>query len=515
MSEAGRLSLDRALRRASLVNALGLAPKLAMPLYLVAISRVLGRDEVGVYLLGIAVQELVSGIAVNGLADATIVHASRALAEGDGHARAARVVAGSLALTGALTALCAVLELAFGEALVGRFFPRYGALHPGLHLLAMSVVPRAFTQLGVASLRAALAPEWDVLLNDVLSPLFLLGGALVVWLTGAHVSALFGVHLALELVMLLVVVRPLARAFGGRVLAAALARPRLDRTVLEFALPQSVSLTLARYLTRLDALLLAHFGLPSAELARFSTAALVTSNLGQIRIVLGRALAPIVARLSGPDDRRDLCAVFDRVTRQAMLVAIPVTLVLVPLREDVLRLVHPGYAGDSRFVLALLAGALVSATLGLGASVLTFTRHVRASLVNGLVAGVLNTVVLAWAIPRYGMLGAAVGTSAVIAVQSAMIHIELRRLARVSLSLRSLGPPAGALGVVVTAMMVLGDPGRFALADRIAVALFAPLAFVLLAAFLGMPELAGIPRLLETVVQAASRRSSSSTNNRS
>jgi O-antigen/teichoic acid export membrane protein len=67
------------------------------------------------------------------------------------------------------------------------------------------------------------------------------------------------------------------RHFDGRRALLATLRPKLHWPMLEFAIPQSLNMTLNKYVTRLDVLLLAKFGQPAHMLAYYSTAALITA----------------------------------------------------------------------------------------------------------------------------------------------------------------------------------------------------------------------------------------------
>jgi O-antigen/teichoic acid export membrane protein len=273
-----------------------------------------------------------------------------------------------------------------------------------------------------------------------------------------------------ESLVCVLALRAFAKHFALGELFAALRAIRFDRAVLGFALPQSLNLTFNRYITRLDSIMLAAFGLSQAELGYFSTAALLTSNIGQIRLVFSGALAPVVARYHSAGERLAFQDALSRVTRWTTSLVVPVILVSLVLREDILHVVSHAYGRNSEFVAVLLIPPFTNCAFGMAGACLMFTGHSRVILGNSFCVAILNTVFTFLLIPRYGMLGAAVATALATSLTTGLQVIELRRLERVAVPWRAIWKPHAGLLAGLIVLAVVWDPVALPLIGRLTTA---------------------------------------------
>jgi O-antigen/teichoic acid export membrane protein len=436
------------------------------------VTRLWGSAFSGLYLLAQAMIEIVACAVVDGPADATVVFASRHIegAEGDATARARLygVLATILRLTLGVAVPVAVATLVLGGPVVRRFFPQYRELLPGLLLLGCTLIPRALSQTAIAATKALLHMQYDALLNGLLYPLFLLGGGVVVHFAGGGLTALIGAQLGAECTLALLALVVFGRLFSARDLGAALRRP-LDREVLRFVVPQGLNLTFNRYIARLDGIMLAAFGLGKSDLGFFSTAALLTGMLAQIRMVFSGALAPVAARYHGAGARGPLEETMGRVARWSTSLVIPATFIFLVFRADLLGIVSRDYRQTSLFVVVQLIPPFTSCAYGLAGACLMFTGHSRTTLINSIAVAILNTGLMYWLIPRHGTLGAAVATMIATSIMTGLQMIELYRLEGVAIRWRDVRLPHLGLGVGLLPLLVFWDPAKLSLPGRAAV----------------------------------------------
>ncbi|HJL31346.1 MAG TPA: oligosaccharide flippase family protein, partial [Polyangiaceae bacterium LLY-WYZ-15_(1-7)] len=455
----------RSLTRGALINVIGLLGKLLYPVLILVLTRLFGAELMGAYFLGLTVVEIGSAFVVTGWMDAATIYASHHVedAETDARARAQmNAVVGHLLGYGTFLALAVAALVQLGAApLIEAHFPDYDALLPGVYYLGWCLVPAVFGQVVAAAAKAHLAMEWDALVGG-LRPILLLLTGVVVWLLDGGLTALFATHLVANLVLALVAIVPLRRFFDPRPVLAAMLRPRLDRALLAFSIPQGLNRTFVLYVTRLDTIMLAAFGTDPARLGWYATASYLTSNLQQIRIVFSTALAPLVARHHVRGERRQLSALISRTSRWTATLVAPAVLILAVLRDDVLALVDPSYVGpESAFVLLLLVPPFASCAFGLAGNFVAYMGHSRWNLANSLTVAGLNTA-LNWAlIPRYGLAGAAGATAISTVLVITFQQLELWGLEKVRLRLAAIRAPHLAFLVGVGALVALGgDPAH-------------------------------------------------------
>jgi O-antigen/teichoic acid export membrane protein len=287
---------------------------------------------------------------------------------------------------------------------------------------------------------------------------------------GGRLTELLAAQLFVDSLVCALALGAFSRHFALRELASAVRALRFDRELLGFAVPQSLNLTFNRYIARLDGIMLAAFGLGQVQLGYFSTAALLTSNIGQIRLIFSGALAPVVARYHSLGERQAFQDALSRVTRWTTSLVVPVILVLLVLREDILRLISPAYGRPSHFVAVLLIPPFTNCAYGMAGACLMFTGHSRVILANSFSVAILNTAFTYLLIPHYGMMGAAVATALATSITTAGQVLELRMLERVAVPWRAVWKPH--LGLVAGLMVVLlvWDPTTLPWMGRIALA---------------------------------------------
>src|SRR5690606_34910605 len=104
-------------------------------------------------------------------------------------------------------------------------------------------------------------------------------------------------YLVSHALLALLAVWAFTRHFSLVELGRALIRPKIDRALLSFALPQSLNLTLNNFIVNVDKLMLAYFGVAPALIGFYGNAAAVIRNVRQARLAFSGAFSPIIARL--------------------------------------------------------------------------------------------------------------------------------------------------------------------------------------------------------------------------
>ena len=460
---------EERLVRGALVNTLGTAAKLINPLYFVVITWLFGPATVGLYFLAVFIAEVVTNAAVAGFADATTVLASRHAdgaplredtADTRSHRELYRVLGNAFAFSMGISLLLVPALYAGGGSLVSHVYPDRPELQQALQILAWSIPLTVLPRLAIAATKARMVMHHDAYITGVARPLTLLGFTLLAWLSGAGLAGLLWAIVATQMVVSALAVHALAQHFElGSILRATL-HPYPQRELLTFAIPQSINATAFRYLNHLDVFMLAAFGHSNFEIAFYTTAALITSNLREIKLVFSQALAPVAARHHAAGNRAALEETLGRVSRWTTTLVVPAIVAVLVLRGDLLYLVDSGYTADSLFMVLLLVPPFLSCAFGLAGNTLIFTGHPSWTLFNSLLVAGLNTLLNLWLIPAHGLLGAAIATAMAASMIALLQLLELRYLEGIWLRPRHVWKPHLAFALTAVLILALWDPAQ-------------------------------------------------------
>jgi O-antigen/teichoic acid export membrane protein len=489
----------RQLTRGAAVNTLGLVGKALDPIFLLVVTWLFGPAVVGVYLLALFLIEVAATLSTAGLVDATTVFGSRMATGDDGEYETSDEVHQMLGLAFGLAMVASLATVAVAylgaDLLVSTLYPEMPELVPALELFSWSIPALALARLSVAGTKARMRMEYDALIFGLARPLLILGFGVLAWWLGAGLQGLVAAFVTAHYVLALLGIAALARHFEVKRVWRSLGRFAGTRSLLAFAIPQNLNMTVNRYLARIDVIMLGALGHQAPELAFYGTAALIAGNLRQIRLVFGTAMLPVATRHHRDGDRPALQDTLTRLTRWTASIVVPVVLVLVIMRGDVLRLFHGSYTSDSTFMVLLLGGALVGCVLGLAGNTLVSTGHTGWTLLNSVLVAVVNTALNLWLIPSLGLTGAALATVTAIVVVSILQIVELRALEGVSIEWRRVAQPLAGLSVGALALGLIWDPALLPSVEiRLLAAALGVIGFVTLMLVLGHEELTGLVR---------------------
>ncbi len=481
------------------MNFLGLVAKLSHPLLFLVLTWLFGPVLMAGYFLAVFIGEVASSVVASGFVDATTIfgshHADEDAEDAAASARLYQVLGNAFVFTLGASAVVVLLAHLGAEPLVRALYPEHEGLAPALVLLGWSMPLLSFAQIAIAATKARMRMEYDAVILGFVLPVALLGTSVVAWWLDAGLVGLLWAHLATQGLVALLAAWALGRHFDiGRIVRATV-RPSLNGRMLGFALPQSLNMTFNRYITRLDVMMLAAFAIPAVEVAYYATAALLISNLRQIKIIFSSSLAPVLARHHGAGEREAFEAVLGRVSRWTTTLIVPALVLVAVLRDDIMGFVDPRYAGDSRFMLFLLVPPFLSCAFGLAGNCITYCGHSRWTLLNSTLVALLNTGFNLLLIPSYGLWGAAVATALSAALVCALQLVELRMLERVSLRWRDVYKPHVGLVAAALALLAVWDPAELpGLGVRVAFAAALVLLFFTLMLALRHDELSGLVR---------------------
>jgi O-antigen/teichoic acid export membrane protein len=198
------------------------------------------------------------------------------------------------------------------------------------------------------------------------------------------------------------------------------------REVLGFTIPVLTSDLVYLVMNTSDALLLGRFG--------------TVSDVGALRVIQPAArlnqvvftsfallFTPVAARLFARGDREGLDHLYWTTAVWIAVLTFPVLILTGPLARPVTTLLYlPRYAGSGIYLTLLGFAYYANAALGFNGLALKVVGRLRYIVAINLLAAVGNLAINLILIPRYGPLGAAIGTTFTLLVFNTMKQLGLR-----------------------------------------------------------------------------------------
>jgi O-antigen/teichoic acid export membrane protein len=191
-----------------------------------------------------------------------------------------------------------------------------------------------------------------------------------------------------------------------------------------FTIPRAVASLASIILQRLDIVLVAIMKGPTeAAVYTAATRFLVAGQFGNMAISM--AAQPRFTELFAVGDRRGANEIYQVTTAWLVLLTWPLYLLVIVYGPQVLAIFGHSYRAGDTVMVVLSLTMLFASACGQVDMVLITTGRSTWSLFNGLLAVSVDVAVDLLLIPRYGILGAAIGWSAAIVVSNLIPLIQL------------------------------------------------------------------------------------------
>ena len=461
---------DRQLLRGARTNALGTAAKILHPLFMIPATRLYGPTAFGIYLIVTAIVDLCGSLVSGGLRDGLVVFAGRRDPQSDpDHRSFVHRLIGAAFQYGAIgCALLVAVALFAGESGIQLVFSHDEvARESGRELAALVPIVvwalpcMVIADLAIGATKSLMIMEYDTIILGFGKPALLITTALVGVFVSPDVVGLAWGFVVTHLLLAVAAIGALGRHFDLLELARAVLRPRYERGLLGYAVPQSLNMSLTTFMTNVDQFVLGYFGVAPALIAFYGTGARILRSVRQAKLTFSGAFAPVIARLYAERKLVDLEQQASTVARWSTTMAMPALLAVVGLRRELMLIFDESYSHDTTFMLLLAAVPLLSCVFGVAGNMIAMTGHARWNLFNSLLTAALTLVFASVLVPRFGIVGAA-SASMLTAVMITMLQVvEVKRLVGVGVAFRLLYKPlvAGGVGAVVLFVLVavLGD----------------------------------------------------------
>lgn len=190
------------------------------------------------------------------------------------------------------------------------------------------------------------------------------------------------------------------------------------RELLAFSLPLAIYPFFDTGVEWGESFILGHYG-SSAEVGIYSTAMLVITGFRLIQRSFIEIYIPVCSGMLGRGNVLGLKQLYQVVTKWVSSLAWPLAVLLVVFAEPVLSTIFGAeYAAGSPALQILILGFLTSAAAGPAGVTILAAGRTRWNLLSRGVTALINVGLSFWLVPIYGIVGAALATSAAVGIVS-------------------------------------------------------------------------------------------------
>ena len=323
-----------------------------------------------------------------------------------------------------------------------------------LRLFAAILFVDTLGNLLYATFRAVELIEYEILSKRLFKPLLRVAGVGIVIVLGGTLYDVVVALVAAGVVTLVVA--------GYLFLSRLDIRPSLrspasaSRTVREYynySLPLTFKEAGTLLQGRIDVLMVGLF-LSSTAVGIYNVALLIAGVLYIPLLAVDQLFPPLASKLVAQDKRDDLAEVYSVVTRWVFSISLPLGVLAVVYRAELLGLFGPDFTAGTLVLALFVVGQLCLAGTGPSDSLLMMSDHQYVVMANEWVFGLANVALNYICIQAFGLLGAAVASAGVLAVRNLTTVAELHYLEGIHPYSREFGKPVVA-GVLASGWMVV------------------------------------------------------------
>ncbi|WP_315907404.1 lipopolysaccharide biosynthesis protein [Halapricum hydrolyticum] len=326
------------------------------------------------------------------------------------------------------------------------------AFTPAMRLFGLLVGLFGLVMIVAATFRAIGSARGEVLFNKLLRPSARLVGALLALALGYSVVGVAGAIVACTLALVVVGVPASIRSTGivPRVRGI---RSEAGR-FYNHAGPVAMSSLGKVFQNRIDILLVGAL-LTAVDAGTYNVVLVLISITWIPLLSFNQLLPPVASDLYADDRMATLNAVYSSVTRLIVTTVLPFLAVLGVYGEQLLGVFGPTYARGYVPLVVYLGGVFVGSAVGATGWLLMMTDHQYARMVLDWLLAVLNVALTYAFTVRFGLVGAALGTSLAIATQNGLQVLLLRRFEGLFPFDRTFLKPLVAGGGMIATMLVV------------------------------------------------------------
>jgi O-antigen/teichoic acid export membrane protein len=416
------------LKRGAFLNTIAMLASNLRGIFTFLVARLLGPAALGTFSVAWANTDLVSKIAVFGLDNAITTFIARSQATGD-FARSRTLFRAAVVLV----LLQSTVVAAIGVTALQMFGDRLP--FPREMLSALAFVLCALPGIALYRVCTSISRGMKVMQHDIFSR----GMTEPVVTTLALLIALgFGfIRFAPEVAAVSGTAASgiVALIFASRLFSGMTARDSVSiwteaKPLLAYAAPISIYQMLNAFILRLDIIMLGWFigrapGVTLATVGVYSATVELAGGLRKVNQAFNPIFAPVVAGMTATGNQQHAAATYTRLAEWMLWILLPLVAVMTLAGSVILLIYGPAFSQGGAWLAIVGIACATNAFVSLGETVIMVQRP-HLNLLNSSVTCAIAFGANLWLIPRFGVMGAAVGILLPYVVQGILRYGVLR-----------------------------------------------------------------------------------------
>lgn len=456
------MSIDSELKKGAFVNFIGVVGKMAAPVFLVVVNRFYGPDVFGIYITANIAVEIIIAFLTSGFKDGALIFVARYADDKGEQKNLYNSLANAFAWSIGFSLIVLFAGILFGERILE--FAYQEDFNEGLSIMfrfmLIAIPLMAFERIVLAATQGLKIMKYDALNNGWLRPIALLLFSVLFWFIQPNLTGMALAYLATQILLFTVSLWIYSRELSWLKLFHGFGTFKIDKEFLDFAIPQNINMTLNRFITGIDVLMLPAFGFSPTIVGFYGAGSMIIREVKAIKMVFSTAFAPFIVRFHKEDKSEELSHNFSRTAGWIATLVIPVLILIAIFKQDILAIIHPEYGGASTFMYFLLPIPYMYCSFSLAGNIVAMTGHSKLTLLNSIMVSVANVIMNLILIPLFGIIGAAIASAiATISLHSLELG-EARWVADAKLYLKDIYKPhlAGLISAILLAVGLILVP---------------------------------------------------------
>jgi len=184
------------------------------------------------------------------------------------------------------------------------------------------------------------------------------------------------------------------------------------KKLLIFSWPIAIAAIITLFLTKTDVLLLGYY-FSSTEVGIYMPALLTAQYVILFGTPFAYIFLPVVSELFGKVKMESVESLFKSASKWIFLMALPVFIYILLFPKEIISVLYGAEYSRGYFALIILAtGISMNAFTGISGGILVGSGHTKLNLTVEIIAAITNVSLNVILIPLFGIIGAAIGTSA-------------------------------------------------------------------------------------------------------
>lgn len=394
--------------KGSVLNYIAALFQLGIYIFHTLASRLFGMAAYGSYIFSWAVVEVASKVAIFGLDKGVLrmVPAAREVGDIAKERAGLQTMAKVLVVASLLVAL--VVFMAAG--LVAKW-QGSKADSSVLRVMALVIISLPLTIVLVSATMATLSMRFNLIVRGIFEPLAMVAMVIVVWLVwrGDNGMPVALAHLCASFCASILALFAFHKVFGVSFFSLLFSKGEIDWAFVKYVIPISLAELSNQAIYRIDIILLGFFVQDAKVVATYGACAVMSNVISSVRYAFDPVMSPLASMATASSDFKRMEQTLRQLVRWVGMLALPLFVALTVYGDLFLRLFGKDYALAKDALAVLCVAHLVNSLLGLHQWAVVMSGRSTLDLCNNLVALVMTSVSCLFLIPRFGIIGAAVG----------------------------------------------------------------------------------------------------------